>query len=54
MLEAVDRKFRDVKDCQRCAYYEDCYEFWTFCPYDGKIAVEKRNDVEIIEDAEVF
>lgn len=47
-------KFERVESCQECAYFEDCKEFWNFCPYDGKLAVEKREDLVILEDAEVI
>ena len=45
------RSFRE-QSCDKCSYYEECFEFWHYCPYDGKLAVEKRGDVEIVEDVE--
>ncbi len=50
MLEEIaGYRFRNVTDCSHCGYRDDCREFWTHCPYDGKLVVEKRRD-----DAEVF
>jgi len=47
-------KFGRVSNCNECAYRDDCIEFWHFCPYSGDLVVEKRNDVEILEDVEVL
>jgi hypothetical protein len=52
--EKPKKDFRNPANCQQCAYFGDCIEFFNYCPYSGKLAVEKRNNVEILEEAEVL
>ena len=54
VLKLEDRRFEGVKNCGECGYLEDCKAFWAFCPYTGRRVAEQRDDVEILEDAEVI
>jgi len=53
VLGVLAKLVKEVRSCEDCIF-EDCHEYWNFCPYTSRRIEETKEDVQILADAEVI